>query len=87
MMTMVEHSQKPRTNSPRQPIATPCIKVCAINGASGLCFGCARSMNEIARWSVMTAAEREEVMAELPARRARIDAALARQTSQGEPGA
>ena len=87
MVTMIEDSHKPGTNSRRQPIVTPCIKVCTVDGASGLCFGCARSMNEIARWSVMTAAERDTVMAELPGRRARINAALARQTSHSEPGA
>ncbi len=87
MFSMFEDNQTPRTNGSRQPIATPCIKVCAVDGATGLCFGCARSMNEIARWAVMSAAEREAVMAELPARRARIDAALASQIGQGEPGA
>lgn len=87
MFSMFEDKQTPRTNAPRQPIATPCIKVCAVDGATGLCFGCARSMNEIARWAAMSAAEREAVMAELPARRARIDAALGSQTGQGEPGA
>ncbi len=87
MFSMFEDNQTPRMNGPRQPIATPCIKVCAVDGATGLCFGCARSMNEIARWTVMSAAERDAVMAELPARRARIEAALASQTGQGEPGA
>ena len=87
MFSMFDDNQTPRTNGPRQPIATPCIKVCAVDGATGLCFGCARSMNEIARWSVMSVAERDAVMAELPARRARIDAALGSQTGQGEPGA
>ena len=34
----------------------------------GLCLGCGRTLDEIARWSQMTDAERERVMAELPRR-------------------
>ena len=36
--------------------------------ALGLCIGCARTLDEIARWPQMTDAERERVMAELPRR-------------------
>ena len=35
---------------------------------SGLCIGCARTLEEIARWAKMTDAERERVLAELPFR-------------------
>ena len=34
----------------------------------GLCLGCARTLDEIARWATMTDAERERVMRELPGR-------------------
>ena len=34
----------------------------------GLCLGCRRTLDEIARWATMTEAERERVMAELPRR-------------------
>jgi predicted Fe-S protein YdhL (DUF1289 family) len=34
----------------------------------GLCLGCARTLEEIARWAQMSDAERERVMAELPQR-------------------
>ena len=30
------------------PIATPCIKVCVIDGESGLCLGCQRTLAEVA---------------------------------------
>lgn len=46
--------------------------VCTVDGASGLCLGCLRTMEEIATWSRLDAARREVVMAELPARRARL---------------
>ena len=33
-----------------------------------VCAGCFRTLEEIARWSAMTDAERAQVMAQLPAR-------------------
>ena len=53
------------------PVASPCTKVCRIDGHSGLCIGCARTLDEIARWSAMDDAERRRVRAMLPARRGR----------------
>lgn len=57
-------------------IRTPCVQVCVVDGASGLCLGCLRTLEEIGRWSRMEDAEREGVMAELPARAGRVDPAL-----------
>ena len=37
---------------------TPCIKVCIVDGASGLCLGCYRTLPEIAKWSRLDEAER-----------------------------
>ena len=54
------------------PIATPCIKVCIVDGPSRLCLGCYRQLSEVAGWARLSDAEREAIMAELPARRARI---------------
>jgi predicted Fe-S protein YdhL (DUF1289 family) len=34
------------------------------------CLGCARTLDEIARWGEMSEAERRQVMAKLPARQA-----------------
>ena len=53
-------------------IATPCVKVCIVDGESGLCLGCLRTLAEIGGWSAFTPAERERLMAELPARVSRI---------------
>ena len=47
---------------------TPCIKICVLDAASGLCAGCGRSLDEIAEWAALGDAERKRVMAELPAR-------------------
>jgi predicted Fe-S protein YdhL (DUF1289 family) len=53
---------------PPRPIKTPCVQVCVVDGESGLCLGCRRTLPEIAGWSRLSDAEREAVMAELPAR-------------------
>ena len=31
-------------NAPPKPIRTPCIKVCVVDGESGLCLGCYRKL-------------------------------------------
>ena len=49
-------------------IETPCIAVCMMDPRSNLCFGCGRTLAEIARWHRMESAERLSVMAELAAR-------------------
>jgi predicted Fe-S protein YdhL (DUF1289 family) len=46
-------------------IESPCNRVCTLDPASGLCLGCGRSLDEIARWTQMTDAERARVVAEL----------------------
>jgi predicted Fe-S protein YdhL (DUF1289 family) len=51
------------------PMLSPCVGVCAIAPATGLCTGCGRSLEEIARWSRMTDAERRRIMNELSDRR------------------
>jgi predicted Fe-S protein YdhL (DUF1289 family) len=65
----------PSPSSPPRAVATPCVQVCIVDGASGLCLGCFRTLAEIGGWSRLTDAERAAVMAELPSRRSRIDPA------------
>jgi predicted Fe-S protein YdhL (DUF1289 family) len=50
-------------------VISPCIKVCVMDADGRYCTGCARTLDEIARWGEMTDAERGKVMAELPDRR------------------
>jgi predicted Fe-S protein YdhL (DUF1289 family) len=38
----------------------------------GLCLGCARTLDEIARWGSMSDAERERILSELPGRRSNV---------------
>lgn len=39
-----------------------------VDGTSGFCRGCGRSLGEITKWSRFTDAEREAVLADLPRR-------------------
>ncbi len=61
---------------------TPCIAVCMMDPRTNLCFGCGRTLPEIARWHRMETAERLAVMATLPARMA--DAGLAADASAAQ---
>ncbi|ALL13569.1 DUF1289 domain-containing protein [Caulobacter henricii] len=54
-------------SSPR-PIVSPCIKVCAVDGQSGYCLGCRRTLPEIASWARKSDDERSAILAELPSR-------------------
>ncbi len=47
---------------------TPCIAVCMIDPKTKLCFGCGRTLPEIARWHNMDSAERLAVMEALATR-------------------
>ena len=57
---------------PPAPIKTPCIKVCVVDGESGLCLGCYRWLNEVAGWAKLSDADRARIMDELPTRRGQI---------------
>ncbi len=50
------------------PISSPCRNVCAVEGQSGLCIGCGRTLREIAAWRSYDELHRQQIMAELPAR-------------------
>lgn len=59
-------------------IASPCIGVCELDGASGGCRGCARTADEIAGWRDQTDAWRQGVWAALPQRYARLGLSVTR---------
>ena len=48
---------------------SPCINVCQMDPQRGLCLGCARTLDEIARWGSMAESERDRVMSELAQRK------------------
>lgn len=48
---------------------SPCVKICVIDPAAKRCTGCQRTLDEIARWSSLTDAERRRIMTDLPKRK------------------
>ena len=52
----------------RDEVESPCIQICVVHPETRLCTGCARSIDEITRWSKMSNEERKDILAELPAR-------------------
>mgnify|MGYP005848091491 CR=1 FL=1 len=60
--------ETPDTIWARDEIESPCIKVCVVHPEARICTGCLRSIDEITRWSKMSATERRTIMAALPDR-------------------
>ncbi|MEI4486889.1 DUF1289 domain-containing protein [Frigidibacter sp. MR17.14] len=58
----------------RDEIASPCVKICVMHPEEGLCLGCWRTLDEIARWGMMPGAERAALIDALPARAERVKA-------------
>ena len=59
------------TNPVSAPCPSPCINVCRMNDATGLCEGCLRTLDEIARWSTLGEAGKRAVWASIGERVAR----------------
>jgi uncharacterized protein len=53
-------------------LVSPCINVCRMNAALGLCEGCARTIGEIAAWGQMADWDKQVVWLDLPERHARL---------------
>jgi predicted Fe-S protein YdhL (DUF1289 family) len=49
-------------------IQTPCVKICSLDHAAGMCRGCGRTLTEIEQWTRLSDAERRTIIEELPAR-------------------
>jgi predicted Fe-S protein YdhL (DUF1289 family) len=48
---------------------SPCTSVCELNYDRGICKGCFRTLDEIARWATMTAEQKREVLVRVEMRR------------------
>jgi len=57
-----------------EPVESPCIEVCELRKGDNTCRGCYRTLDEIARWGMMSASERRDIMRQLPQRRRTADA-------------
>lgn len=56
----------------RDEVQSPCVKLCVVHPEARICIGCYRSIDEITVWSRLTHEARAALMAELPARAARL---------------
>jgi len=45
--------------------ASPCVGVCRLDSATGLCLGCGRTIGEIAAWPGLSRGERAAILARL----------------------
>ena len=55
-------------------IPSPCINVCRMSADTGLCEGCFRTLDEIARWSRQDDAEKRRILRAVAARRETLGA-------------
>jgi uncharacterized protein len=60
--------------SERRRVESPCVGVCIIDEASGLCEGCLRTLDEVAVWGSSTAEQRRAILAAVAARGAAAEA-------------
>lgn len=60
--------RRARRALPDTSVPSPCIAVCQVDDASDLCIGCFRHIDEIRDWPILTAAEKQAVLARCAAR-------------------
>ena len=53
----------------KEPVKSPCTSVCKMDDRTGWCLGCMRTIDEIARWSVLDEAAKQRVRETLEVRR------------------
>jgi hypothetical protein len=56
----------------RSTVPSPCVDVCRMNEATGLCDGCLRTIDEIAAWASLDDRAKRAVWKQLHARRAAL---------------
>jgi predicted Fe-S protein YdhL (DUF1289 family) len=54
------------------PVPSPCIKVCVMDEANGVCIGCLRTLDEIAAWGALDAEAKRAILARIGERRTRL---------------
>ena len=63
-----ERRRRARQRGFDNSVPSPCISVCQIDDATGLCIGCRRNLDEIRDWPIFTAEEKRAVLADLKSR-------------------
>lgn len=71
----MKHSQRLKANRvwKRKEIESPCVSICLMHPTERICTGCNRTIDEITRWSAMSAEERQAISDELPDRAPRLN--------------
>lgn len=72
--------------APAKAVPSPCISICSMDKASGLCSGCLRTLDEIAAWSTLDEPAKHAIRQRLSARRAqarRLRQATVKPASRG----
>ena len=59
-------------------VETPCVSVCMMNADEELCYGCYRTLEEIAGWQNYTPKERDNVLQKLQRRKILVDQSIAK---------
>lgn len=59
---LIERAQRVAAGEPGA-VPSPCVSVCRMDAATGLCEGCFRTLDEIAAWGRMTEEEKRDVWA------------------------
>lgn len=54
-------------------IESPCINVCKMDDATGLCQGCYRSLDEIAAWAMASDDAKRQILVAVEQRRFKLD--------------
>ncbi|MGB0846112.1 MAG: DUF1289 domain-containing protein [Thiolinea sp.] len=54
---------------PDTSVPSPCLSICMMDDASGVCDGCFRTLDEIREWIIMDKEEKLAVLAKLEQRR------------------
>ena len=68
MATIEERAAEVAALPAGEIVPSPCINVCRIDPASGLCAGCRRTLDEIAAWSRLDDTGKRVVWAQLVGR-------------------
>lgn len=50
------------------PVPSPCVNICRIDPATGVCHGCRRTLDEIAAWGSLADADKRRIWQQLSGR-------------------
>lgn len=70
------------TNLEERDVRTPCKNLCHVPDHQAYCTGCLRSLEEISSWISYSDEMRDQIIAELPARKARLSHVTIKESAQ-----